>query len=80
MAAPAVVAVTPELELEEAKQLRIKEAIERAKALAATEQPRNTDTLTAEQLAEIAAIEARRAKIRELAADSGADDEPPKPY
>ncbi|MDO8311546.1 MAG: electron transport complex subunit RsxC [Sideroxyarcus sp.] len=61
------------------QQLRINEAIERAKAQTVAAHPKNTDTLTPEQLAEIAEIEARRVKIRELAADSGADDEPPKP-
>jgi electron transport complex protein RnfC len=59
--------------------MRIYEAIDRAKAQAATTHPKNTETLTPAQLAEIAEIEARRAKIRELAADSGAEDEPPKP-
>ena len=40
-------------------------ALERAKAQAGT--PANTDALTPEQQAEVAAIEARRAEIRELA-------------
>ena len=64
---------------DDTEQLRINAAIERAKAQSVAAHPKNTDTLTPEQLAVIAEIEARRAKIRELAADSGADDEPPKP-
>ena len=63
---------------DDTQQLRINEAIARAKAQAAAAQPKNTDTLTPQQQAEVAEIEARRAKIREMAADSGADDEPPK--
>jgi len=59
-------------------QLRIDAAVARAKEQAATAQPKNTDALTPEQQAEIAAIEARRAKIREMASGSGADDEPSK--
>ncbi len=64
---------------DDTEQLRINAAIERAKAQSVAAHPKNTDTLTPEQLSVIAEIEARRAKIRELAADSGADDEPPKP-
>lgn len=63
---------------DDTKQLRINAAIERAKAQAAVAHPKNTDHLTPEQQAEIAAIEARRAHLRAVAADSGADDEPPK--
>ena len=44
----------------------IQAALERAKAQAAT-QPKNTEQLTPEQQAQIAEIEARRAKARELA-------------
>ncbi len=65
-------------ELEETQQMRIFEAVERAKAQAEAAHPKNTAALTPVQLAEIDEIEARRAKIRQLAADSGADDEPPK--
>ncbi len=65
-------------ELEETQQMRIFEAVERAKAQAAAAHPKNTEALSPQQAAEIAEIEARRAKIRQLAADSGADDEPPK--
>jgi electron transport complex protein RnfC len=60
------------------QQRLIDEALARAKAQAEVEHPKNTESLTAEQLAEIASIEARRAKIRELASDAGADDEPHK--
>ena len=59
-------------------QMRIDAAVARAKEQAAAAQPRNTDTLTPQQQAEIAAIEARRAHIREMASHAGADDEPPK--
>jgi electron transport complex protein RnfC len=69
----------PEISPEDTQQVRIFAAIDRAKAQAAAEHPKNTDVLTPRQLAEIAEIEARRSMIRELAADSGAEDEPPKP-
>jgi H+/Na+-translocating ferredoxin:NAD+ oxidoreductase subunit C len=59
-AAPAVAATDP-------AQALIQAAIERAKQQAAAVKPKNTESLTPEQQAEIAAIEARRAKIRELA-------------
>jgi electron transport complex protein RnfC len=55
---------TPE---EEAKHALIAAALERAKAQKDQVQPENTGDLTAEQRAEIAAIEARRAEIREQA-------------
>jgi electron transport complex protein RnfB len=48
-------------------QALIRAALERAKAQAASIRPRNTGQLTPEQLAQIAEIEARRAKVRELA-------------
>ena len=63
---------------EDTLQMRIDAAVARAKAQAATAQPKNINTLTPQQQAEIAEIEARRAKIREMAAHAGADDEPPK--
>lgn len=63
---------------DDTQQLRINEALARAKAQAAAAQPKNTEALTPEQQAEIAAIEARRAHVRELAADAGAEDELPK--
>lgn len=59
-------------------QLRIDAAAARAKEQAAAAPPKNTEVLTPQQQAEITEIEARRAKIREMAADAGADDEPPK--
>ena len=55
---------TPE---EEAKHALIAAALERAKAQKAQVQPENTGDLSPEQQAEIAAIEARRAEIREQA-------------
>ncbi len=78
---PVTVATPAEAQIaaEETQQMRIYEAIERAKIQVAATHPKNTEALTPDQLAEIAEIEARRAKIRELAADSGAEDEPPKP-
>ena len=45
----------------------IQAAIERARAQAASVEPRNTDNPTPQQLAEIAGIEARRERVRELA-------------
>jgi len=75
-AAAIVAPSTPSVD--DTQQIRINEAIERAKAQAAESHPKNTDGLTPEQQAEIASIEARRAKIRELATDAGADDEPHK--
>jgi electron transport complex protein RnfC len=73
-AAPEVKVAEPD----DTQQMRISAAIDRAKAQVAAEHPLNTEMLTPQQQAEIAEIEARRAKIRELAANSGADDEPPK--
>ncbi len=73
--------VTPvkmDADLEDTQQLRINAAIEHAKAQVAATHPQNTAALTPQQQADIDEIEARRAKIREMAADSGADDEPPK--
>lgn len=57
-------AATPE---EDAKKALIAAAIERARAQQALAHPENTDNLTPEQQAEVAAIEARRAEIREMA-------------
>lgn len=57
-------AATPE---EEAKKALITAALERARAQKEQVQPENTTDLTPEQLAEVAAIEARRAEIREMA-------------
>lgn len=63
---------------ESAQQQSINEALARAQAQAATTHAQNTDALTQEQLAKIAEVDARRAKMHELAATAGADDEPPK--
>jgi electron transport complex protein RnfC len=52
---------------EEAKHALIAAALERAKAQKELTHPENTGNLTPEQQAEIAAIEARRAEIREQA-------------
>lgn len=48
-------------------QARIQAALERAREQAAAVKPKNMDSLTSQQQAEIAEIEARRAKARELA-------------
>jgi len=50
-----------------AKKKLIEEALARAQAKKAAVAPKNTDNLTPEQRAEIAEIEARRAKIRDMA-------------
>jgi electron transport complex protein RnfC len=57
-------ATTPE---EDAKKAMIAAALERARAQKEQAQPENTGDLTPEQQAEIAAIEGRRAEIREMA-------------
>lgn len=49
------------------KQALIQAALERARAQKEATVPKNVDTLTPEQQAEIAEIEARRARVRELA-------------
>ncbi len=51
-------------------QQKIQAAIEHAKLQAAAAKPKNTEQLTPHQLAEIADIEARRARVRELAKDN----------
>ena len=48
-------------------QPEIQAAIERAREQAATVKPKNTDNPTPQQLAEIAGVEARRERVRELA-------------
>jgi electron transport complex protein RnfC len=55
---------------ENTMQLKIQTAIDNAKEQAATIKPKNTEQLTPQQQAEIADIEARRARIRELAKDA----------
>jgi H+/Na+-translocating ferredoxin:NAD+ oxidoreductase subunit C len=62
-ATPAVAADAEEAR----KKAMIAAAVERARQQKAAAQPRNTDNLTPEQRAEIAEIEARRAKIRKMA-------------
>ena len=63
---------------EDAKiQLRIEAALARAKEQAAMNKPKNTEELTPQQLAEIAEIDARRAKAHEIAATSATTGEPP---
>ena len=57
-------ATTPE---QDAKKALIAAALERAKAQKAQAQPENTVDLSPEQQAEVAAIEGRRAEIREMA-------------
>lgn len=51
-------------------QLRIEAALARAKEQAAANKPKNTDTLTPQQLAEIAEIDARRAKAHAMATNN----------
>ena len=75
---PAAVPVAPGTDPEDTMQMRIDAAIARAKEQAATAHPKNIDTLTPQQQAEIAEIEARRAKFHEMATSAGADDESPK--
>ncbi len=70
--------VNPQAATDDTQQIRIDAAIARATAQAAAAQPQNTTQLTPGQQAEITEIEARRAKIRELAAGAGAEDEPHK--
>jgi len=72
---PPVVAVNPDANPENTAQMKIQAAIEHAKEQAAAIKPKNTENLSAEQLAEIAEIETRRARIREMAKS---DVEPPK--
>ena len=71
-------AADPAFEPDNTQQMRIDAAIDRAKVQVAAEHPNNTEVLTPQQRAEIAEIEARRAKIREMASHAGADDEPSK--
>jgi len=66
-AQPADASITPS----DAAQQKIQAAIARARELAAASQPKNTDNLTDQQQAEIAEIEARRAKAHEMAKPAG---------
>lgn len=76
---PAPVMVNPGADPDDTLQMRIDAAVVRAKEQAATAHPMNTDSLTPEQQAKIAEIEARRAKFREMASNAGAEDESSKP-
>ncbi|MDT3735970.1 MAG: electron transport complex subunit RsxC [Denitratisoma sp.] len=65
---PAAAEQTPALpHLDEAKKALIAAAVERARAQKEGVQPKNTDNLAPEKQAEIREIEARRAKVREIA-------------
>ncbi len=61
------VSATPQSAATDPAQSLIQAAIERAKQQAAAVKPKNTENLTPQQRAEIAAIEARRANIRKMA-------------
>ena len=67
---PAVAPVNQNTDPEDTMQLKIQAAIDHAKQQAAGSKPGNTEQLTPQQQAEIAEIEARRARIRELALSS----------
>jgi electron transport complex protein RnfC len=64
-------AAEPTLAPIDATQVKIQAAIEHAKQQAAAIKPKNTEQLTPQQQAEIADIEARRARIHERAASDG---------
>jgi electron transport complex protein RnfC len=66
-AAQPAAAVNPDGDPENTMQRKIQAAIDHAKEQAATVKPQNTEVLTPQQQAEIADIEARRARIQELA-------------
>lgn len=65
-----IASANPTADPENTMQLKIQTAIDHAKEQAATIKPKNTEQLTPQQQAEIADIEARRARIRELAKDA----------
>lgn len=67
---PAIAPVKPDADPENTLQLKIQTAIDHAKEQAAAIKPKNTEQLTPEQQAQIDDIEARRARIRELAKDA----------
>ncbi len=67
---PAVAPVNQNTDPEDTMQLKIQAAIDHAKQQAAVIKPKNTEQLTPQQQAEIAEIEARRTRIRELALSS----------
>jgi len=65
--AQAAVTAMPQPQATDPAQALIQAAIERARQQAAAVKPKNTENLTPQQRAEIAAIEARRAHIRKAA-------------
>ncbi|ADL56367.1 electron transport complex subunit RsxC [Gallionella capsiferriformans] len=67
---PAIAPINPDADPENTLQLKIQTAIDHAKEQAAAIKPKNTEQLTPEQQAAIDDIEARRARIRELAKDA----------
>jgi electron transport complex protein RnfC len=75
---PAPVMVNPDTDPDDTLQMRIDAAVMKAKEQAATVHPKNTDSLTPEQQAKIAEIEARRAQFREMASNAGSEDESSK--
>jgi len=68
-------AATATVAAEDPKKALIAAAIARAEQQKAQVSPANTDNLTPEQRAEIAAIDARRAQLREMAKTAPALDE-----
>ena len=66
-AAPQVAPATPEEAAAAAKKAAIAAAMARAQAQRAQAEPRNTDSLSPEKQQEVADIEARRARLREMA-------------
>ncbi len=64
---PAPVSDKPDTKPQDEIARKIQAAIDQAKAQAAEVKPKNTEQLTPQQMAEIAEIEARRARIREIA-------------
>lgn len=64
----------PDVDPEDTLRIRIQAAVERAKQQVQQETPRNTDRLTPEQQAEIAAIDARRARLHSTAQPTPQDE------
>jgi len=76
---PVVSAANQNADPESTMQLKIQAAIDHAKEQAASIKPKNTEQLTPQQQAEIADIEAQRARIHELAqAPANTDGQPSK--
>jgi electron transport complex protein RnfC len=74
MQIPAAASLQADTSPEDTMQIRIDAAVARAKEQVAASPPKNTDTLTPEQQAEITEIEARRAQIREMAHPEAQDE------